>query len=208
MFSSVLVGFSCSFCCLLDKNVKNDYIRVDIIRVRIIPTERFFVISNSNVTCENRILIALRRVIRAVDIYSRKLNSDLGLTTPQLLCLDVVSKSDTLTLTDLAKNVNLGVSTVNGIVDRLEVKGYLLRKRSVKDRRKVYLEISDEGSEIVLRAPSLLQDKFSDSLLKLSEVEQMDITKSLERVVGLMEAEGVDASPNLFPSAKVPNNEL
>ncbi|MBU0961270.1 MAG: MarR family transcriptional regulator [Proteobacteria bacterium] len=165
--------------------------------------------TKNNNTYEHRILSALRRVIRAVDIYSRKLNTELGLTTPQLLCLHVLAKSETMTtLSDLAKAVNLGVSTVNGIIDRLEAKQYLTRKRSSDDRRKVFIEISLTGKEIVSKAPSLLQDKLSMSLSQLPESEQIAITESLELVVALMEVEKVDASPNLFPREKVANNDI
>jgi len=162
--------------------------------------------NQGNNNYEFRILSALRRVIRSVDIYSRKLNTELGLTTPQLLCLHALAKSKGMTLTNLAKEVNLGVSTVNGIVDRLEVKQYLTRERSVDDRRKISLAISLSGKELVLRAPSLLQDKFSASLSKLSDFEQMAITDSLELVVELMEVKDVDTSPNLFPREQVINN--
>ena len=159
--------------------------------------------TKNNSNYEHRILSALRRVIRAVDIYSKKLHTELGLTTPQLLCLHALSKAETMTLTGLAKTVNLGVSTVNGIIDRLEAKQYLTRKRSSEDRRKVSLEISLSGKEIVSKAPFLLQDKLSTALTKLPNSEQMAITESLELVVGLMEVEEVDASPNLFSREQV-----
>ena len=158
-------------------------------------------------TYEYRVLCGLRRVIRAVDIYSRKLNVELGLTTPQLLCLYELAKSHATTLTALAKEVNLGVSTVNGIVDRLEAKGYLTRTRLAEDRRKVALEMTPSGKEVVRKAPSLLQDKLSMALSKLPESEQKVIAESLERIVGLMEVQQMDASPNLFPSEQVINHE-
>ncbi len=151
-----------------------------------------------------RILRSLRRVIRAVDKYSRKLDTKLGLTTPQLLCLDTLAKSDTpMTLSVLADTVNLGGSTVNGIVDRLEAKQYLVRRRSGKDRRQVFLELTDAGRGIVNAAPSLLQDRFSSALRELPETEQKTITEVLEQVVKLMEADTMDASPNLFVSDKI-----
>jgi DNA-binding MarR family transcriptional regulator len=107
-----------------------------------------------------RIMKALRRVIRAVHIYSKKLNSEFGLTTPQLSCLHVLAKSERTTLTDLARIVNLGNSTANGIIDRLEAKKYLTRTRCVEDHRKVYLEITPSGREIVSKAPSLFSTNF------------------------------------------------
>jgi len=103
-----------------------------------------------------------------------------------------------MTLTDLARTANLGISTANGIIDRLETKKYLTRTRCAEDHRKVYLEITPAGREIVSKAPSLLQYKLSASLAQLPEAEQTTIAESLERVVKLMEAEKLDVSANLF----------
>jgi DNA-binding MarR family transcriptional regulator len=157
--------------------------------------------NNSKDNCEYRILCALRRIIRAVDIYSRKLNNNSGLTTPQLLCLHSLEKAETMTLSELTREVNLSGSTVNGIVDRLEAKGYVIRKRSTQDRRRVYLHMTEAGKNAVQKAPSLLQDKLSSALAKLPESEQATITAALEQVVGLMELENVETSPNLIPAS-------
>ena len=153
--------------------------------------------------CEFRVLCALRRIIRAVDVYSRKLNSKLGLTTPQLLCLHALSGEETMTLSQLTKKVNLSGSTVNGIVDRLEAKKLVQRKRSTLDRRKVYLYMSKAGNDTLKKAPSLLQDKLSSALSNLSELEQLTITQALERVVELMELEDMNVSPNLIAAEEI-----
>ncbi|MFA6617585.1 MAG: MarR family transcriptional regulator [Candidatus Neomarinimicrobiota bacterium] len=152
---------------------------------------------------EFRILTAIRRVIRSVDKYSRKINTEFGLTTPQLLCLDALNKNDHIMTKELAKNVNLSESTVNGIVDRLEAKQYLSRNRSKEDRRKVFLLLTDEGRAVLDKTPSLLQDRFSSALAGLDKNELETITQSLERIVELMEAEKLDASPNLLPYADI-----
>ena len=154
-------------------------------------------------TCGSRVLMALRRIIRAVDIYSRKLNSTVQITAPQLICIYSVDHREGMTLSGLAKEVNLGVSTVNGIVDRLESKGLLTRTRSVTDRRRVTLSITAQGREVAKAAPALLQDRLARSLRNLPELEQAAIALSLERVVELMEAGQLDASPNLMPGATI-----
>jgi len=58
-----------------------------------------------------------------------------------------------------------------------------------------------------LKAPSLLQDKLSASLSKLSASEQLDITESLELIVKLMEVAKEDASPNLFSLEQFSNKD-
>ena len=152
---------------------------------------------------EFRILTAIRRVIRSVDQYSRKIYMELGLTTPQLLCLDALGKNDHIITKELAKHVNLSESTVIGIVDRLEAKQYLTRERSKEDRRKVYLSLTDAGRGILNETPSLLQDKFSTALSDLNNDELEVITRSLEQVVEMMDAKNLDASPNLLPHADI-----
>ena len=152
---------------------------------------------------EFRILTAIRRVIRSVDRYSRRINTELGLTTPQLLCLDALGKHGHIITKELAQKVNLSESTVIGIVDRLEAKQYVTRDRSKEDRRKVYLSLTEAGKGILESTPSLLQDKLSSALSELENERLEIITKSLEQVVEMMDADKLDASPNLLPHADI-----
>ena len=150
-----------------------------------------------------QILKSLRRIIRAVDIHSRKLLSEYKMTSPQMICLYTLGKQEGMTQSELAKEVDLGPSTITGIVDRLEAKGYVVRTRSSTDRRRITLQLTDSGRMLVESAPSLLQDQLTTSLMNLPELEQATIALSLERVVELMNAEHLDASRNLLPSAQV-----
>jgi len=153
--------------------------------------------------CGLRILRAMRRIIRAVDLHSRELQSKFQVTAPQMICLYSLAGKNELTLSRLAKEVSLGASTVTGIVDRLEAKDLVHRQRDARDRRKIVLAITAAGQRIVDAAPPLLQDRFSQRLRELPELEQATIALSLERVVEMMEAENLETSPNLIPSADV-----
>jgi len=145
-------------------------------------------------TCGIRVLMALRRIIRSVDVYSRRLNDEFKITAPQLICLYSLRREEGLTLSALADRVNLGISTVNGIVDRLEDKGLITRTRSQSDRRRVELNITEEGRDVSRSAPALLQDRLAASMRELPELEQAAIALSLERVAELMEAAHVDGN--------------
>jgi len=146
---------------------------------------------------ELRILQALRRIIRAVDIHSYKLASQYNITGPQLACLLAVQEQGPLTSAKLAKKVYLSPSTLVGIVDRLEEKGLVRRNRDSRDRRLVYITITSVGEQLVAAAPSLLQDTLANALVELPELEQVSITKALEKLVDLMEARHIGAAPVL-----------
>lgn len=154
-----------------------------------------------------RVLKALRRIIRAVDIHSHKLNNDFHITAPQMICLYSLAKGRKMTQSELSKQVNMGISTTNGVVDRLEKKGLIIRQRDTKDRRKVFITVTESGKKITKSAPSLLQTRFSEALRNRSELEQAAIALSLEQVVELMEAEHIDASPNLMPNSQIIQKE-
>ncbi|MEA2068447.1 MAG: MarR family transcriptional regulator [Verrucomicrobiota bacterium] len=154
-------------------------------------------------TCGIRVLKSLRRIIRAVDIHSKKLNQEYMITAPQMICLYSLHENGSMTQSQLAKEVDLGMSTINGIVDRLEAKGWVQRKRDNVDRRKVFVKLTDSGKIQAHEAPALLQDKLSIALQELPELEQAAIALSLERIVELMGAGHLDASSNLLPNEKI-----
>lgn len=146
---------------------------------------------------ELQILQALRRIIRAVDIQSRRLASRYGITGPQLVCLATLCDEGALTSAELSRRVYVSASTITGIIDRLEQRGYVERKRDEIDRRRVLLHATPEGYKLAYRAPSPLQDKLMERLHNLPDLERAAIGMSLERVVELMEARDLDASPIL-----------
>lgn len=150
-----------------------------------------------------RVLKSLRRIIRAVDIHSKKLNVEHKITAPQMICLYSLQKGGPMTQSALAKDIDLGMSTVNGIIDRLEAKEWVKRERDAEDRRKVFVELTDSGTIQANDAPALLQDKLSEALQALPELEQAAIALSLERIVELMGAGHLEASSNLLPTEKI-----
>ena len=146
---------------------------------------------------EIEILTSLRRIIRAVDIHSRKLKMAHDLTAPQLVCLLTVVERGPLSATELARRVHLSASTLVGILDRLEAKSLIQRARGSDDRRVVRVEATPRGKAAARRAPSPLQDGLAVALRRLSRREQATIASSLSRIVELMEAREIDAAPIL-----------
>jgi len=140
---------------------------------------------------------SLRRIMRAVDIHSRKLSSEFMVTGPQLLCLQTLHDDGPLTTSALAKLVHLSNSTVVGILDRLEQKAWVRRDRHEGDRRVVVVTITESGEAFLAQAPGLLQDRLATGLRRLPEKEQLAIAQALETVVELLEMDKQEAAPLL-----------
>lgn len=151
----------------------------------------------TTLTLEDQILVALRRITRAIDIRSRTLLQDYGLTAPQLTTLQAISRLEPTTAGALAKEVHLGQPTVTGILNRLERRGMVERVRGDQDRRTVLVNLTLEGKRVLNDAPSLLQDQFQNELGKLLEWERTQILATLQRIADMMDASTIDAAPVL-----------
>lgn len=144
-----------------------------------------------------QVMAALRRIIRAIDLHSRSLVQRYGLTGPQLVVLKELVEVSPRTVSELAAAVNLSQATVTGILDRLERKDMVLRRRDSDDKRKVMVSPTPAAMDALADAPPLLQEHFIATFTDLADWEQTQILSSLQRIVALMEADGVEAGPIL-----------
>jgi len=150
---------------------------------------------------EDQVIAALRRITRAIDLHSRGLMQQVGLTAPQLAAIQAVDRLQPITVGTLAKSIHLSQATVTGILTRLESRGLVSRVRSDADRRTVVVELTEQGRGVLDRAPSLLQDCFRRELLMLQEWEQTQMLATLQRIAAMMDAEELDAAPVLAAGA-------
>ena len=156
----------------------------------------------SSLELEDLIVAAIRRLMRAVDLHSRRLVDEYGLTGPQLATLQEAAKAGPLAASSLARAVHLSSATMTGILTRLEKRGFVERTRGESDRRTVMVSITDIGREVLSRAPSLLQDRFRHELSSLETWEQMMMLANLQRIASMMDAEALDAAPHLVADAR------
>lgn len=135
--------------------------------------------------------------MRAVDLHSRELVRTTGLTAPQLLLLQAIQTRGEVTVGELAQDISLSQATVTSILDRLEDRDYVLRKKSTVDKRKVHTNLTKKGLAAVKDAPVPLQKSFVKQFEQLQNWEQHMIIASLQRVAEMMDAQHLDASPVL-----------
>ena len=143
------------------------------------------------------VLVALRRIIRATDLHSRQLSKVAGLTSPQLLILQLLRQHTELTVGEVAQRISLSQATVTTIIDRLEKRGFVKRERGSSDKRKVYVYLTEAADGVLLNAPKPLQESFVQQFQDLHDWEQSMILSALERVAYMMDAQHIDASPVL-----------
>lgn len=146
---------------------------------------------------DEELLVALRRVIRAIDLRSKQLSKDVGLTGPQLLVLQNIGKMPGIMVRQIAENINLSPATVTSILDRLEARELVQRVRSTEDKRRVGVFLTPTGETALNSAPLPLQEHFINRFSKLQDWEQSQMVATMQRIASMMDADEIDASPVL-----------
>ncbi len=144
-------------------------------------------------------LVALRRILRATEGSARSLARETGLTTPQLMVLDHLAERAEATPKTIAQAVGVAQATATALIEKLEARGFVRRRRGETDRRQFWLSLTPEGRAALDAAPDPLQSRFAEKFDRLADWEQSMLVASLERVAALMEAADEAGSGDVAP---------
>lgn len=134
----------------------------------------------------DEVLVALRQIIRSIDLYSKKIKREYGLTGPQLLLLRAIQHTDNMTIRQLSDMSNMSPATATSILDRLEARGLIERVRDERDKRKVHAQLTEEGCTILQAAPQMMQQDAIKQFEQLESWEQNLLLSSLQRLAVMM----------------------
>jgi DNA-binding MarR family transcriptional regulator len=139
------------------------------------------------------IVQGLRRITRAIELYSQDVQRSYGLTGPQLWALKNLQRAGPLTPNRLADSLAVDQSSVSGLLRRLEEKGLVHRARMAEDQRSVRIELTAEGRSLARRAPEAAQGRLLHGLSNMSPARVQALRRSIETLVGAMEASTIEA---------------
>lgn len=87
------------------------------------------------------LVVTFVKFIKKNEIFSK-------MTTNEFYVYLFISFNQPTTMNNCAKQLNLSKSAITVIVDKLESKNLVIRKRSQKDRRKIYITLTEYGNKI------------------------------------------------------------
>ena len=129
-----------------------------------------------------RIVQGLRRVDTGTYALRIRLAEKLGIGTIDINAMAFVGEVDGLTPRDLGKALNITTGSVTAMVDRLESKGFMVRKPNPTDRRSVLLHLSPEGTDAMQWANDHFAAAASALINGSSEDSVVDIAAFLEGI--------------------------
>jgi DNA-binding MarR family transcriptional regulator len=161
-----------------------------------------------NEECERHIVELLGQISHELFTHSRRLVRRTGLTRPQLAAMLALLREGEASSGALARRLSVSAPTLSGILDRLEEKNLVERRRGSRDRRAVWVRATRDAHVLLDAELSLLAPGFPDRLDRLSDEDKHGIVESLRRLAALMaepsdrRGGGADSSP----ASRAPGN--
>jgi DNA-binding MarR family transcriptional regulator len=145
-----------------------------------------------------RIKDAVRANQTATDMFDESLVTFLGINRTDGRCLDIIDRVGRISAGQLANESGLTTGAVTSVIDRLEAAGYVRRIRDALDRRKIWVEITEEMRAITahifgfyIRTSPTLMGRFSPEQLR-AIVQFLEMGSYLNREMAAAMREHLD----------------
>jgi DNA-binding MarR family transcriptional regulator len=135
------------------------------------------------VTVANR----LRPVLLQLNRQLRRELAPLGITGGQAALMHAVRTNPGIGVRELAKREGVSTAAMSTALTRLEAAGLIRRTRGETDRRRVGLEVTDEGARVLRSARSRRTAWLANRLGRLSPEELAAIDDVIDPLARLME---------------------
>ena len=97
--------------------------------------------------------------------------ADLNLTAAEINALANLADRGALSVRELCAETGTRATTLTGVLDRLENRGYLTRELDATDRRSFRLPLTEAGQEVAERVRAAVSDLEGDALARLSPTQ-------------------------------------
>ncbi|MDO9710133.1 MarR family winged helix-turn-helix transcriptional regulator [Paracraurococcus lichenis] len=114
----------------------------------------------------------------------------IGLTRSQWLVLSRLHRHPGISQSELAEMLEVERATAGRMVDRMERRGWLVRRPDPADRRVNRLHLTEEAERVQTEMGLIAERFLDDALAELEEAERAALTGMLERVKATVLAMG------------------
>lgn len=136
---------------------------------------------------------AILNVLRTNDQYQLRFSRLLrpfGLTPSQYNVLRILrGEGAPLPILEIANRTITVVPGITGLIDRLEKEGFVARERCAKDRRVIYVALTDKGRSTLSALDEPLEELHEKLIGHLSKAELEELVRLLEKARGALSAE-------------------
>ncbi len=122
---------------------------------------------------DDQLGLALYTASRAMIAAHRPLLADLGITYPQYLVMAALWEDGPSSVGHLCQRLSLDSGTLSPLLKRLEATGYVTRRRSAADERRVEIALSPVGDGLRQRAAHVPEQMFAATGMSIDDTEEL-----------------------------------
>lgn len=105
-----------------------------------------------------------------------------GLTPPQFYVLATIGYAGSLPFGEIGAKMMVTVSNLTGIVDRLEEKKLVARRRDERDRRVIHVILTDKGAKLYEATLPVFEGSLQQIFSRLSKTQQRQLSILLRQL--------------------------
>ena len=134
----------------------------------------------------SRYQVAINSIYRGINnTLKNQVHPDI--TADQFSILQYIHHQQACTSTQISTVFGVGKSAVTAVINRLDEKELIERKRDPKDRRIIELSLTEVGEQLVKQTERELYRIIGEKLSHFDKVEIENYIYALERLASLME---------------------
>jgi MarR family 2-MHQ and catechol resistance regulon transcriptional repressor len=107
---------------------------------------------------------------------------ELGIHETEFFVLFALDANGPLTIQEIGSKIDMTSGTMTYVIDKLEKKGYIKRVRCAEDRRRIYIELTDQGldfwKEIIVKHMRQMEESFAH----MSEEDMLQLIDLMKKV--------------------------
>ena len=136
----------------------------------------------SNHQTVNEILVRLFANVLDIEEKCLKTGEFSDLSINEMHVIDNIGINREKTMSDTARDLRITSGTLTTAVDNLIKKGYVVRERSVEDRRVVKIRLTEKGTAAYFAHENFHKDLVLSALQKLNKEEEELLIKVLSNI--------------------------
>lgn len=129
-------------------------------------------------TSLNELLVNVFNYIVSIEEIILK-NRGLPISITEMHVLEAIDKTKEATMTNVANRLLITIGTLSIAINRLVRKGYVIRKQSEVDRRKIFVQLTEEGERV-----KAIHDQFHHEMID-HVIQNINITEQSELFLAL-----------------------
>jgi len=152
----------------------------------------------------NDILVSLFNSVLKMEEDAIKNSSNHNLSITEVHTLAAIGAGKAKTMTQVAANLKISVSTLTTAINKLVDKKYVNRFRVPEDRRIVKIELTEAGVEAVREHEDFHRNMIGEALAELNEEEQKILLQSLDNLQDFFKRQRIKAIKGNTPIKLMP----